>query len=573
MGYAFGTYSPIIKRSLHYNQRQINALGVAKDIGDSVGLVAGSLCDVLPPWGLVLFGAVQNLLGYGWLWLIVTGKTQPLSFWAICVVMCIGTNGETYFNTAALVSCVRIFPRNRGPVLGILKAFAGLSGAIFTQIYVAFFAPDQASFIFIVAIGPALVALAVMSIIGPMKTLYAEDGSETRKFNIIQSVCLALAAYLMGVMLIQDLGSISDKLSIVFAAGLLFLLLFPLVTAFTSPAGKPVKKKAAATTAWSGEVEEDMLKAPLLDGEQQISETQATEERGSSNADRLKTEGTQIELESSMPEMMLSWSESEEEIVLIPEPVRKRMLPRWLVLAIAKGAVRVKKRARGRGPHRGEDFTLRQAMQKADFWLLFFSLYCGAGSGLTVMDNLGQMSQAHGYESAHIFVCLISIWNFLGRLAGGYTSEIFARWHTIPRPIVLVFAQLAMASGMISMGIGRARSMYVGCVLVGLGYGVHWSIVPATTSELFGMKNFGILYNFLVLATPAASMVLSGVIAGTLYDREADMHGVCIGVKCFFTTCIVLACMCLLSAILSSILVVRTKRVYGSLYHIPSSTT
>ena len=50
----------------------------------------------------------------------------------MCILIFIGNNGETYINTAALVSCVQNFPKSRGPVVGILKCVAGLSGAILT---------------------------------------------------------------------------------------------------------------------------------------------------------------------------------------------------------------------------------------------------------------------------------------------------------------------------------------------------------------------------------------------------------------------------------------------------------
>jgi len=43
---------------------------------------------------------------------------------------------------------------------------------------------------------------------------------------------------------------------------------------------------------------------------------------------------------------------------------------------------------RRKGPRRGEDFTLGQAVVKADFWLLFGSFAIGCGSGLTAINNL-----------------------------------------------------------------------------------------------------------------------------------------------------------------------------------------
>ncbi|XP_019098654.1 PREDICTED: uncharacterized protein LOC109131942, partial [Camelina sativa] len=125
------------------------------------------------------------------------------------------------------------------------------------------------------------------------------------------------------------------------------------------------------------------------------------------------------------PELILSEVEDEKpkEVDLLPALERHKRIAQLqakLVQAAAEGAVRVKRR---RGPHRGEEFTLTQALVKADFWLIFFSLLLGSGSGLTVIDNLGQMSQSLGYDNTHVFVSMISIWNFLGRIGGGYFSE------------------------------------------------------------------------------------------------------------------------------------------------------
>ncbi|CAN1295730.1 Protein NUCLEAR FUSION DEFECTIVE 4 [Linum perenne] len=311
IGYLFGSISPVIKSSLGYNQRQLASLGVAKDLGDSVGFLTGNLCEILPLWGALLVGSFQNLIGYGWVWLIVTGRTPALPLWAMCILIFIGNNGETYFNTVALVSCVQNFPKSRGPVVGILKGFAGLSGAILTQIYTMIHSPDHASLIFMVAVGPAIIVISLMFFIRPVGGHRQNRPSDGMSFSFVYSVCILLAAYLMAVMLLEDLVPLNNTTIMTFTA----------------------------------------------------------------------------------------------------------------VLSAA-GAVRVKRR---RGPHRGEDFTLGQALIKADFWLIFFSLLLGSGSGLTIIDNLGQLSDSLGYDNTHVFVSMISIWNFLGRVGGGYISEVVVR--------------------------------------------------------------------------------------------------------------------------------------------------
>ncbi|XP_026662988.2 protein NUCLEAR FUSION DEFECTIVE 4-like isoform X2 [Phoenix dactylifera] len=480
-------------------------------------------------------------------------------FYRMCILIFLGNNGETYFNTAALVSCVQNFPKSRGPIVGILKGFAGLSGAILSQIFTMIHTSDHSALIFMVAVGPSVVVTALMFIVRPVGGHRQVRPSDKSSFMFIYSVCLLLAAYLMVVMLLEDLVNLSHIVIILFTVLLLFLLISPIVIPLLLTFHFDVISPA----------QEVLLPEPLK-GE--TSKSGQSEEQN---------------------EVILSEVEEEKpkEVDLLPALERQKRIAQLqarLFQAAAEGAVRVKKR---RGPRRGEDFTLTQALIKADLWLIFLSLLLGSGSGLTVIDNLGQMSESLGYDDTHIFVSMISIWNFLGRVGGGYFSEIIVRDHAYPRPVAMAMAQILMAIGHFLFAMAWPGTMYIGTLLIGLGYGAHWAIVPAAASELFGLKNFGALYNFLTVANPAGSLIFSGLIASGIYDYEAEkqahMHNSstsllqslhhdasfqveeplkCKGAICFFFSSLIMSGLCVIAVILSLILVYRTKIVYANLY-------
>ncbi|RWW33907.1 hypothetical protein GW17_00001345 [Ensete ventricosum] len=165
------------------------------------------------------------------------------------------------------------------------------------------------------------------------------------------------------------------------------------------------------------------------------------------------------------------------------------------------------------------------------------------------------------------------------------------RDHAYPRPVALACFQIVMAVGHLFFAMAWPGTMYIGTLLIGLGYGAHWAIVPAAASELFGLKNFGALYNFLTVANPAGSLIFSGLIASVIYDHEAEKqaHGnhsslrrvsrllegglldveeplKCKGSICFFFSSLIMSGLCVIAVILSLILVRRTRIVYRNLY-------
>ncbi|KAJ4776992.1 Major facilitator superfamily protein [Rhynchospora pubera] len=501
--YTFSNYSDAIKTLMGLTQLQLNGLSVAKDIGKAFGILAGLASDKLPTPVILLIGSVEGLLGYGAQWLVVSKTIKPLPYWQMCVVLCMGGNSTTWMNTAVLVTCMRNFRRNRGPVSGILKGYVGLSTAIFTDICSALFADDPASFLLMLSIVPAVVCgFAMLFLRESLKSGEVQDEEsdriDGRCFAAINTLAVAIAVYLLGF----DLTGLSSNkyVSKVFVAVLSIFLL--------SPASVPIY---LAITGKKKKSELD-VEAPLLIS-QDNTETAATTEAAAAVAEQA------VELD------------------------------------------KVKKR-----PEIGEDHTIVEAVKTTEFWVLFVSFLCGVGTGLAVMNNLGQMGVAMGYSDVSIFVSMTSIWGFFGRIGSGTISEHFIKKNGLPRPIWNAASQILMAIGYVVMALALPGSLFIGSIVVGICYGVRLAVSVPTASELFGLKYYGLIYNILILNLPLGSFLFSGLLAGLLYDSQAtktpDGGNTCVGAHCYRLVFIIMSFACLVGFGLDLLLSYRTRTLY-----------
>ncbi|KAJ6932387.1 hypothetical protein NC651_007967 [Populus alba x Populus x berolinensis] len=81
-GYNFPLYSPLLKSVSGFNQQQITILGVANDIGESVGLLPGIACNKFLPWALLSVG-----VDFCFLAMVFSGLLLPRVFLA-CPIGC-----------------------------------------------------------------------------------------------------------------------------------------------------------------------------------------------------------------------------------------------------------------------------------------------------------------------------------------------------------------------------------------------------------------------------------------------------------------------------------------------------
>ena len=201
---------------------------------------------------------------------------------------------------------------------------------------------------------------------------------------------------------------------------------------------------------------------------------------------------------------------------------------------------------------------------------------------MATIDNLGQIGTSFGYpkKSISTFVSLVSIWQYLARVMGGLISEKSLDKYKWPRPACLTFVLFVSCIAHLLIAFNTPYGLYVGSVIMGFCFGAEWTYLFTIISELFGLKHYGTLYNYGSLAAPLGSFIFNVRVAGHLYDREGlrqlvalgvrRKHGEefhCYGVKCYQLAYLIITGATFVTAIVSLILVARTRKYYkGDIY-------
>ncbi|KNA14870.1 hypothetical protein SOVF_103410 [Spinacia oleracea] len=530
--YIFGLYSGEIKTTLGYDQTTLNLLSFFKDLGTYVSVHAGLLMEVAPPWVVLSLGGVVNFFGYFMIWLAVTKRISQPPVWLMCLYITIGANSLGFANSGALVPCVQNFPENRGVVIGILKSYLGIGGAIMTQFYHALYGDDSSSsgVILIIAWLPAAVSLLFAFSVRVLDITKRQIKRDKKFFNDVLCMSLGLAGFIMIMIIVQRQVAFSKAGYSGTFAVIICLLVLPIFLVFREEIHIWKTKLFNSSNSTLSELkivpQNDI--SPVKHQPLVVGANTPSDEHTSENID--------------------------------PPCFQHVFNP----------------------PAKGENHSILQATFSIDMQILFLATICGIGGNLTTIDNLGQIGTSLGYpkKSISAFVSLVSIWQFLGRVLGGLISERLLDKYKWPRPACLTIVLLISCIPHLLIAFNVPYGLYVASVIMGFCFGAEWTYLFTIISELFGLKHYGTLYNYGSLAAPLGSFIFNVRIAGRLYDREGlrqlkasgiirkhgeELH--CYGVKCYQLAYLIITAATFVTALVSLILVVRTRKFYkGDIY-------
>ncbi|SCZ80863.1 L-lactate MFS transporter [Acidaminobacter hydrogenoformans] len=139
------------------------------------------------------------------------------------------------------------------------------------------------------------------------------------------------------------------------------------------------------------------------------------------------------------------------------------------------------------------DHNWQEMLRSPKFWVIWLMLALSSSAGLMVIGHVVSIAKVQaGWAGGFLLVMLLALFNTFGRFGGGSLSDKLGRLNLIRGIFVLqMFNMLAFTY------LRSVPTLAVGVAVAGMCYGAIFSVFPATISDLYGLKHFGVNFGLM----------------------------------------------------------------------------
>ncbi|CAJ1993656.1 major facilitator superfamily transporter / nodulin-like [Leishmania donovani] len=546
--FAFDLFSEEFQSRFHLSDGDLSTISTVGVVFCYFVIPYGVLYDHIGPLPLLVIAGMMGFIGCLGLGLVFDGKikgnTVTISIFYAFMNTCSGL-----FDAASIVTLVELFPRNRGPVIGLAKVMTGLGSSVISSINRGFFSNNISGFIYLIMVLTVVVALMAMLLIA----LPPYFVNWWRARNKTEEQIAALTS-LKGIYAKKfvPLRRIAYGYVIVACLVIFFAITAPIL-AYTkvSRGGKAVVGGITVVLCMSFWVM--ALPIPWLGGVSEPAEQQ------SSTFD--DTEGSKPNVLTSVEPLETSNKPLSTSPVSDDDAARKQSLV-GVEAVIEDGP---------QDPRYGG--TIWETLMRPDIWLILIAFVCQGVLGTIVTYNgstiyVARTGRPRTAELGSLYTALLGVGSAVGRISMGLFEAYVQHQDpknrkvlvTIALPVAPIIATIAGILILVLPGDALLLPYILVYFEEGVFNGVRALIFPCIFAD-----HHGILYNMSFFTNVIGVIGFNRFLFGLTVDKEREKMGHtveqgCTSHACVQTPIIVVTCTAAFAVVLATMVHLRYAR-------------
>jgi MFS family permease len=174
------------------------------------------------------------------------------------------------------------------------------------------------------------------------------------------------------------------------------------------------------------------------------------------------------------------------------------------------------------------EVTLRTALVTLPFWLIIGAKFLSNASSQTLLVHQAAYLVDHGITPimAASVISVVGVASIVGKTGGGWLSDHVDREVVYVLGMALLLASIAMLGGLAL--VPSTWTAYGYAVLIGLGYAVTASLIPAILGDRFRGPHFGAIFGVAQVGSSLGG-ALGAWLAGRIFDVTGS-YAIALGV-------------------------------------------